>query len=49
MKNLKNQEQAPENSPLFESLKEKIVYLRAGNKKKIEIIKVISEKTKLQK
>ena len=35
---------APKNSPLFPSLKEEIVYLRAENKNKIEIIKVLSEK-----
>ena len=35
---------APKNSPLFPSLKEEIVYLRAENKNKIEIIKVLLEK-----
>ena len=40
---LKKQQQAPENSPLFESIKEKIVYLRTENKNKTETIKVLSE------
>ena len=43
VEDLKNQQQAPENSPLFESLKEEIVYLRAESKNKTEIIKVLSE------
>ena len=43
MEGLKNQHRAPENSPLFESLKEEIVYLRAESKNKTGIIKVLSE------
>ena len=43
VEDLKNQQQAPENSPLFESLKEEIVYLRAESKNKTGI-KVLSEK-----
>ena len=43
VKDLKNQQQAPEKLPLFEYTKEEIVYLRAENKKKTKIIKVILE------
>ena len=35
---MKNQQQPLTNSSLFESLKEKIVYLRAENKNKTEIM-----------
>ena len=40
---LKNQQQAPQNSPLFEHLKEEVVYLGADSKSKSEIIKILSE------
>ena len=43
VEDLKKQQQAPENWPLFESIKEEIVYLRAENKNKTETIKVLSE------
>ena len=43
VEDLKKQQQAPENWPSFESIKEKIVYLRAENKNKTETIKVLSE------
>ena len=44
VEDLKNQQQAPENFPLFESLQELIVYLRGENKNETELIKVLSER-----
>ena len=43
MEDLRNQQQTPKNSPFFDSLKEEIVYLRAKNKNKTEIMTVLLE------
>ena len=43
VEDLKNQQEAHKNSPLFESLKKEIVYQSGKNKNKTEIVKVLWE------